>query len=379
MVRKARFRAIMICCAMAAVFSAFSYRLIRLQVDGSGRYAALANRTQIFKQTIPAQRGAIRDVNGEVLAKDMPMRRIVVDGSHVKPAIFQQVTSILASGLSLDEKALRQKLTPDKKYLVLKKQVPEQTAEDLRGELRKQKAQGIYFEPDATRVYPNGSLLCHVVGFTDFEGHGIQGIEKSMNQYLEGHSGYRYITRDRAGAELVQHRGLEQEPKNGYNVQLTIDLGLQSIVERELDAAVKKYAPETATIILMRPSTGEIVAMASRPYFDINDRAKAEADQMKNRAIIDQIEPGSTFKIVTLSGVLNEKLVRPDTNGELRGRPLGILRQDPPRRPPPQLRQRARCARIFKQHRRSQTGATARGEPALQLHPTVWLRRTDRH
>ena len=313
LVRKARFRACVVCCVLALVFSGFSYRLIYLQVDRSGTFAALANRTQIYKQVIPAQRGSIRDIHGETLAGDMPMRRIVADGSHIKPTMLLQVSNLLASALSLDERALQQKLSPDKRYLVLKKQVPEQDAEQLQSDLRKCKAQGIYFEPDSTRIYPNGSLLCHVVGFTDYEGHGIQGIEKSMNQYLEGHSGYRYITRDRAGGELVQHRGLEQEARNGYNVQLTIDLGLQSIVEKELDAAVKKYAPETATAILMRPKTGEIVAMASRPYFDINERAKAEAEQMKNRAIIDMIEPGSTFKIVTLSGVLNEKLVRPDT------------------------------------------------------------------
>lgn len=298
---------------MVIVFSVFSYRLVHLQVDQSGEFSALANRTQILRQVIPAHRGSIRDVNGEILASDMPMRRIIVDGSHLKPALLGPVTNLLAESLSLDEKALSKKLTPDRRYLVLKRQVPEQIAEDLQNNLRKQQAQGIYFEPDSTRIYPNGSLLCHVVGFTDFEGNGIQGVEKSMNQYLEGHPGYRYITRDRAGAELVQHRGVEQEPRNGYNVQLTIDLGMQSIVERELDAAVKKYAPETATVILMRPKTGEILAMASRPYFDINERATAEAEQMKNRAIIDMIEPGSTFKIVTLSGVLNEKLVRPDT------------------------------------------------------------------
>ena len=298
---------------MAVVFSVFSYRLVCLQIDRSERFSELANRIQILKQNIPAQRGSIRDVHGEMLAGEMPLRRIVADGSHIKPTLLTNVTVLLAKALLLDEKSLLQKLTPDRRYLVLKRQVPEQTAEQLQGDLRSMKAQGIYFEPDSTRIYPNGSLLCHVVGFTDYEGHGIQGIEKSMNQYLEGRPGYRYITRDRSGAELVQHRGLEQEARNGYNVQLTIDLGLQSIVERELDAAVKRYAPETATVILMRPKTGEIVAMASRPYFDINDRAKTEAEQMKNRAIIDMIEPGSTFKIVTLSGVLNEKLVRPDT------------------------------------------------------------------
>ena len=298
---------------MALVFSVFSYRLIHLQIDQGQAFAALANQTQVLKQIIPAQRGSIRDVHGEVLASDMPLRKVVADGSHLKTASFHQVTSLLASALSIDETALAQKLTPERRYLVIKHQVPEQIAENLKNELERQKLHGIYFEPDSTRIYPNGSLLCHVVGFTDVDGHGIQGVEKSMDRYLEGHPGYRYITRNRAGVELVQHRGLEQEARNGNNVQLTIDLGLQSIVERELDAAVKKYAPETATAIFMRPKTGEIVAMASRPFFDINERATAEPEQMKNRAIIDMIEPGSTFKIVTLSGVLNEKLVRPDT------------------------------------------------------------------
>ena len=314
MTRKAKSRAMLVCCVMVLVFSVFSYRLVCLQVDRSESFSALADRVQILKQVIPAHRGSIRDVHGEMLACDMPMKRIVADGSHVKPELLPTVSTMLAKALLLDDKALRQKLTPDRHYLVLKRQVSEQVAEDLQGDLRAYKAQGVYFEPDSTRIYPNGSLLCHVVGFTDFEGHGIQGVEKSMDQYLEGRPGYRYITRDRSGAELVQNRGLEQEAHNGYNIQLTIDLGLQSIVERELDAAVKKYAPETATVILMRPKTGEIVAMASRPYFDINERGHAEAEQMKNRAIIDMIEPGSTFKIVTLSGVLNEKLVKPDTS-----------------------------------------------------------------
>ncbi len=298
---------------MALVFSIFSYRLIYLQIDQGQTFAALANQTQVLKQIIPAQRGSIRDVHGEVLASDMPLRKVVADGSHLKTTSFHQVTSLLATALSIDETALAQKLTPERRYLVIKHQVPEQIAENLKNELEREKLHGIYFEPDSTRIYPNGSLLCHVVGFTDVDGHGIQGVEKSMDRYLEGHPGYRYITRNRAGVELVQHRGLEQEARNGNNVQLTIDLGLQSIVERELDAAVKKYAPETATAIFMRPKTGEIVAMASRPFFDINERATAEPEQMKNRAIIDMIEPGSTFKIVTLSGVLNEKLVRPDT------------------------------------------------------------------
>ena len=311
--RTGKFRAMFVCTLLTLVFSVFSYRLVDIQINRRKKFVDLANRTQILKQVIPARRGNIRDVHSEVLAGDMSMRRVIVDGSLLRGGSTKEVASLLATSLSLDDKALCQKIGPERRYLVVKRQVPEQTAEDLRDTLTQKKYRGVYFEPDSSRIYPNGPLLCHVVGFVDHEGHGIQGIEKSMNQYLEGHPGYRYITRDRTGAELVQRRGVEQAASDGYNVNLTIDLGLQSMVERELDAAVKKYAPETATIILMRPKTGEILAMASRPHFDINARSTAAPEEMKNRAIIDMIEPGSTFKIVTLSAVLNEKLVTPQT------------------------------------------------------------------
>jgi cell division protein FtsI/penicillin-binding protein 2 len=329
MKKKARVRATMICCLLAVIYSVFSHRLIYLQVVKASDYTAIANQKQILKQVIPAHRGAIRDANGEILADDMPMRRVIADGSRIKPANLRATAELLAGMLALDEKALLTKLTPDRRYVVIKSKVTEQTAEDLKNKLVEQKLSGIYLEPDAMRIYPNGSLLCHVVGFIDNENNGIQGIEKSMDRYLQGHEGYRYITRDRTGAELVQHRGIEQAPRNGSNVQLTIDLGLQSIVEKELDAAMKKYTPETATVVFMRPKTGEILAMASRPNFDINERADALPEQMKNRAVIDMVEPGSTFKIVTVGAALNEKVVKPDTliyceNGRwlYAGRPL---------------------------------------------------------
>src|SRR5437763_9906077 len=156
-------------------------------------------------------------------------------------------------------------------------------------------------------------MLCHVIGFTDFERHGIQGVEGSLDEYLRGQDGYRYIEHNRAGQELVLYRGQERAPRNGYQVHLTIDLNLQNIVENELDAAMREYSPKKAIIILMRPQTGEILAMANRPNFDLNQRSTARPEQMKNRAVIDMMEPGSTFKIVPAAAALNEKKVRPDT------------------------------------------------------------------
>jgi cell division protein FtsI (penicillin-binding protein 3)/stage V sporulation protein D (sporulation-specific penicillin-binding protein) len=172
-------------------------------------------------------------------------------------------------------------------------------------------------------------MLCHVIGFTDFDHRGIQGVESSMEEYLHGQDGYRFIEHNRAGQEMVLYRGQERTPRNGYQVHLTVDLNLQNIVENEIDAAMREYTPQKATIILMRPQTGEILAMANRPAFDLNERADAKPEQMKNRAIIDMMEPGSTFKIVTAAAALNEHKVRADTtifceNGlwNFGGRPL---------------------------------------------------------
>jgi len=196
---------------------------------------------------------------------------------------------------------------------VLKREVPIAAATALREKLRAQNLRGIYFERDTTRIYPNASMLCHVIGFTDFEHRGIQGVEASMEEYLHGQDGYRFIEHNRAGQEIVLYRGQERAPRDGYQVHLTVDLNLQNIVENEIDAAVREYSPQKATIILMRPQTGEILAMANRPNFDLNERSEAKPEQMKNRAIIDMMEPGSTFKIVSAAAALNEKKVRPDS------------------------------------------------------------------
>src|SRR3979411_1506605 len=134
-----------------------------------------------------------------------------------------------------------------------------------------------------------------------------------MEEYLHGQDGYRFIEHNRAGQEIVLYRGQERVPRDGYQVHLTVDLNLQNIVENEIDAAVREYNPQKATIILMRPQTGEILAMANRPAFDLNQRADAKPEQMKNRAIIDMMEPGSTFKIVAAAAALNEHKVQLDS------------------------------------------------------------------
>jgi cell division protein FtsI/penicillin-binding protein 2 len=173
-------------------------------------------------------------------------------------------------------------------------------------ELKEGKLRGIHFERDAIRYYPHGEMLGHVIGFLDHEGKGIQGVEMAMESELQGKDGHRFIEQDRKGREIVPYRGLEHPAEDGRNVYLTVDLALQSIVEGELDAAYRDLKPRSATAIMVDPKTGGILAMATRPAFDPNKPGGSDPEAMKNRAIIDIVEPGSTFKIVPIAGALNE-------------------------------------------------------------------------
>src|SRR6187401_111472 len=306
-----RTRCALVCAAFIGLFSIFSFRLIYLQAIKHDEYAGLAAETHVHQQVIHAERGMILDANKEVLAHNIPVETVVADATHLSD--LHATVEVLNSELDVPSEEVSEKLSSGRRYIVIKREVAPARANALRQKLQDGKLRGIYFEHDATRIYPNGSMLCHVIGFTDFDHHGVQGVEASMEEYLHGQDGYRFIEQNRAGKEIVPYRGQERASRDGYQVHLTVDLGLQSIVEDEIDAAVKEYSPQKATIILMRPQTGEILAMANRPDFDLNLRTEAKPEEMKNRAIIDMMEPGSTFKIVAAAAALNERKLRPDS------------------------------------------------------------------
>src|SRR5256885_2972184 len=307
-----RIRCVVVCLGFTALFSLFSFRLVQIQMIKHDEYAALAAEKHVQKQIIHSERGTIFDANGDVLANNVPVQTVVADATRLND--IEVIVDLVSQTLKVPARELREKLQGDRRYIVIKREVPDAIANSLRDKLRAQNLRGIDFEHDTTRLYPNGSMLCHVIGFTDFDHKGIQGVEASMDEYLHGQDGYRYTERNRAGQEIVLYRGEERASRNGYSVHLTVDLNLQNIVENEIDAAMREYSPNKATIILVRPQTGEILAMANRPNFDLNLRSKAKPEQMKNRAIIDMMEPGSTFKIVAAAAALNEHKVRPDSS-----------------------------------------------------------------
>ncbi|KAF5408072.1 MAG: Stage V sporulation protein D [Candidatus Udaeobacter sp.] len=306
-----RTRCVLVCAAFIGLFSIFSFRLIYLQAIKHDEYAGLAAEKHVYKQIIHAERGTILDANNEILAHNIPVQTVVADATHLNNR--EEIVDLVGKELGLPPAQVAEKLSSERRYIIVKREVPQAQAGALREKLRAANLRGIYFEHDATRVYPNGSMLCHVIGFTDFDHRGIQGVEASMEEYLHGQDGFRFIEHNRAGQEIVPYRGQERPQRDGYQVHLTVDLSLQNIVENEIDVAMEEYSPQKATIILMRPRTGEILAMANRPNFDLNLRAEAKPEEMKNRAIIDMMEPGSTFKIVAAAAALNERKLRPDS------------------------------------------------------------------
>lgn len=304
-----------VCALLVAVFTSFAWRLIHLQVLKHDYFAKLAAEKHLRRQPIPAKRGRILDRNGEELAVNIPVRTVTADGTHIKdPAALAAVAAPFL-GMSVGE--LSEKLSTavraKKAYVVIKKEVAEERAQEMFAAMEKAKLHGLYPEEGSVRSYPNGEMLCHVLGYVDHTGHGADGIEKSFDAELRGQDGFRWIEHDRKGLEIVTYRGQEQLAEHGSDIRLTIDMGLQAIVENEIDTAFRELHPAGAAAILVDPETGEILAMANRPNFDPNKFNEAKAEDMRNRIITDMYEPGSVFKIVVASGALNEGIVTDKT------------------------------------------------------------------
>src|ERR1051326_1168291 len=184
-----RSRCVLVCTGFIGLFSVFSFRLIYLQAIKHDEYAGLAAEKHVHRQIIHAERGLILDAKDEVLAQNVPLQTIVGDATHLNDR--QATVALVSQELGIASSELAQKLAGERRYIVLKREVPAGTANTLREKLRAQKLRGIYFERDAKRVYPNGSMLCHVIGFTDFDDHGTQGIKVGKSDDMTKHRSIR--------------------------------------------------------------------------------------------------------------------------------------------------------------------------------------------
>ncbi len=345
-------RALLLLLFLDAAFVGLGYRLVDLQVLRHDELSAKAEQNTQREFWQAPRRGDILDVNGNILATSVAVKTICADPSLI--GNFQPyIARAIAPLLNMSEADLVQKLTPHiyrtpqgelvtngLHYVRLAKNIPEETWQHIvaamtslplgvdeinlsrsdRGFLRNLRLHSIFFEPDQQRIYPNGALASQVIGFpateeTKVSDHiisqivGRDGVELAMQKALSGVAGWKVTETDRQQRELVALRDEDVHARDGLNVVLTIDSAVQHIVETALADALKKYTPKGITGIVMRPRTGEILAMVSLPNYDPN-QPNTITPETRDRVITDMMEPGSTFKIVVISGALNNGVVK---------------------------------------------------------------------
>ncbi len=264
--------------------------------------------------TIEAPRGKIFDCNEEenILALNLVMKNVCADPSVIAAAgeDMDEMVSKLAPKLALESEDLRRKLSREgSQFVYLRRFMPAEEAEKIKAFGYK----GVFLEETRMRYYPQGPFLCHVLGFVNHEGNGSAGIEQRMERYLKGSPGYLATGVDARRRELYLKREQFVKPVEGGNVTLTIDQNVQYMVEKAIDETMAEHSAKGAWIVVQRVKTGEILAMASRPGYDLNDFRHSSGDERLNRALGFVYEPGSTFKALTIAAAVNEGLVTSET------------------------------------------------------------------
>ncbi|MBI3010271.1 MAG: penicillin-binding protein 2 [Candidatus Omnitrophica bacterium] len=286
-----------------AVWGFLWFRCLWLQVLVRPRYATIASSQHGVGEKLWARRGTIYDRLGRPLAVSMLVPSVYANARQVPEK--RNTARQLANTVKKDAGMIQKRLEKDKGFVWIARHVEPQIAETLRP-LRREGV-GILEEPK--RFYPHGELASHLLGFTNIDERGLEGLELSLNGILKGQSGWRSTLRDAKGHPLVGPWTNETQPLEGYDVVLTLDAVIQQVAEETLSWGLKKYRAKGGSIIVMDPQDGSILAMANAPTFNTNDPAGVSADNRRNRAVTDLFEPGSTFKIVTVAALLDQERI----------------------------------------------------------------------
>ncbi len=335
---------------LMAGFGALVAQLIQLQVIRHEELTAKARKYWERTYVKASRRGDIRDVRGTLLATSKPVKTVCADPSVIGTN-YVAVANALAPLLEMSTTNLLEKLQPrfvtnkagaviQDKYVVLKRKVEVERWQQItnvmahldfvpnekalprkaREYFYRVRTRALMTEPDEERVYPNGSLAAHLVGFAGMSvqntangpalmATGVDGLELTLNSVLNGVHGWIQTETDSQRREMVARRDQNVAPKEGLDAFLTIDAGVQHIVEVAIQEAFEKHTPVSVSAAVIRPKTGEILAMANLPTFDPNLPGACGPEERRNRFIADMSEPGSTFKMVVVSGALNDHTV----------------------------------------------------------------------
>ena len=278
-------------------------RLFFLQIVEHRFYFKIANEEHIVSVDLQPKRGTIFDRNMRPIAVNLNRDSIYANPREIKDRI--KTAKILSVVLSLKEDFVLGKLSKDKGFVWIKRKIT--TKESL--QLKKFNLAGIGFIEESKRFYPNTTSACHLLGSVNIDNKGLEGVESLYDNYLKGQGGWLIATQDAKRKVLKSYQEEFLAPKNGYNLVLTIDEVIQNIAEREVYKMYDKYHAKGASIIVMDPKNGDILAFANFPNFDLNNPNKRSTESIRDRAINDFFEPGSIFKIVTASALLEENAV----------------------------------------------------------------------
>ncbi len=298
-----RTRQIAVFCLFFLSLAFLVLRLLYLQVIRHNFYYKIANEQQTVSVEVPPTRGTIFDRCMRVLAVNLTSNSVFVNAREIKDR--EGTAETLAHILKLNESYIFQKLSKNKAFVWIKRKITPQEEDDI----KKLKLDGVAIIKESKRFYPDRQLACHAIGTVNIDNVGLEGLELQYNKYLSGESGWLISTQDAKRKLLESYQYEFIPPKNGFSLVLTIDEVIQSIAERELAKMYEKYNAKGASIIVMDPKTGDILALANFPNFDLNEPGKRASTSIRNRALNDFFEPGSVFKIVAASGLLEEKLV----------------------------------------------------------------------
>jgi len=294
-------------------------RLVVLQVVEHDELVDRAARQQMQTRTLAAKRGDIVDRNGRMLATSVDADTVYAVPSAIpdEAATIKQLCTAFGDCTSKERSELLERLTRQRNFAYVRRQV----SPEIAAKVAALNLDGIGFIKESHREYPNKELAAHVLGFVGIDSKGLNGLESAYDAHIRGKDGQVLVQTD---ARRKAFNRFERPPTAGSTVELTIDEFLQHVAERELHTGVLENHALGGTAIVMDPHTGEILAMANEPTFDPNEYRDANGSERRNRAVQDLYEPGSTFKVVTASAAIQEKLMPVDTQIDVRGGRINI-------------------------------------------------------
>jgi cell division protein FtsI (penicillin-binding protein 3) len=291
---------------LAAGFVSVTVRLFSLQIVQANDLSKRAEHQHEKSVALEGERGTIFDRKGRILATNVDMPSIYAIPSVIRRP--EAVAPDLARGLQSDRRSILRRLKTDKSFVWIERKVNPAVARSVMD----LGIEGIGVLNESQRFYPKRNLMGHLLGFAGMDNSGLEGVELKYDGWLRGEKGWAVLERDAFGHTIFQKGVDPYSPARGKDLVLTIDEVIQHIAETELDDVMEQTRATDATVIVMDPKTGEVLAMAVRPIFNPNRVESERPDQWRNRAITDTYEPGSTFKIVSASAALEEHVASPN-------------------------------------------------------------------